>query len=162
MPSLPGLRMKPVNHLPTSHGYRDRIYIIKDVILSLVEYGHLNQTSLIRFCGLNLKKHRSILDELELNAFISRSESSIGHRSITIYRPTQKGIVFCNKIIVPYEKCFQGIKSSTLRSLRETWNQEIVKSERTRIEVIGLSIRSHRNNKVLATLIDHRVFWSCI
>ena len=106
MPSLPGLRTKSVNHLPTSHCYRDRIYIIKDVILSLVEYGYLNQTSLIRFCGLNLKKHRSILDELELNAFISRSESSIGHRTITIYKPTQKGIVFCNKIIVPYEKVF--------------------------------------------------------
>ena len=106
MPSLPGFGTKPINHLSTSHCYRDRIYIIKDVILSLVEYGHLNQTSLIRFCGLNLKKHRSILDELELNAFISRSESLIGHRTITIYKPTKKGIVFCNKIIVPYEKVF--------------------------------------------------------
>lgn len=106
MPSLPGFGTKSINHLSTSHCYRDRIYIIKDVILSLVEYGHLNQTSLIRFCGLNLKKHRSILDELELNAFISRSESLIGHRTITIYKPTQKGIVFCNKIIVPYEKVF--------------------------------------------------------
>ena len=38
----------------------------------------------------------------------------------------------------------------------------MMKSERTRIEVTGLSPRSHRNNKVLATLIDHRVFWSCI
>jgi predicted transcriptional regulator len=106
MPSPPGLGTKPINHLSTSHCYRDRIYIIKDVILSLVEYGHLNQTSLIRFCGLNLKKHRSILDELELNAFISRSESLIGHRTITIYKPTQNGIIFCNKIIVPYEKVF--------------------------------------------------------
>jgi predicted transcriptional regulator len=106
MPSLPGLGMKPINHLSTSHCYRDRIYIIKDIILSLVEYGYLNQTSLIRFCGLNLKKHRSILDELELNAFISRSESLLGHRTITIYKPTKKGIVFCNKIIVPYEKVF--------------------------------------------------------
>jgi hypothetical protein len=61
---------------------------------------------LIRFCGLNLKKHRSILDELEFNAFISRSESTIGHRSITIYKPTRKGIEFCNKIIVPYENVF--------------------------------------------------------
>ena len=106
MSSLPGPRTKPVNHLPTSHCYRDRIYIIKDIILHLTEYGYLNQTSLIRFCGLNLKKHRSILDDLELNAFISRGESSIGHRIITIYKPTQKGIEFCNKIIVPYEKVF--------------------------------------------------------
>jgi predicted transcriptional regulator len=106
MASLHGLGTKPPNHLPTSHCYRDRIYIIKDVILHLVEYRYLNQTSLIRFCGLNLKKHRSILDELEFNAFISRSESTIGHRSITIYKPTQKGIEFCNKIIVPYENVF--------------------------------------------------------
>ena len=81
-------------------------------------------TSSIRFCGSNLKKHRLILDEPELNAFISRSESSIGHRTITIYKPTQKGIVFCNKIIEPYEKCFQGIKADTEIS-REMWNQEM-------------------------------------
>ena len=43
--------------------YRDRIYIVKDIILKLVEYGELNQTALISFCGLNLKKHRSIFDE---------------------------------------------------------------------------------------------------
>jgi hypothetical protein len=39
----------------------------------------------------------------------------------------------------------------------EPWNQKMVKSERTKIKVIGLSLRSHRNNKVLVTLIDHRV-----
>ena len=33
----------------------------------------------------------------------------------------------------------------------------MVKSERTKIKVIGLSLRSHRNNKVLVTLIDRRV-----
>lgn len=115
MSSLQGLGTKPVNHLPPSHCYRDRIYIIKDVILHLVEYGYLNQTSLIRFCGLNLKKHRPILDELEFNAFISRSESSIGHRTITIYRPTQKGIEFCNRIIIPYEKVFPREKKQQIK-----------------------------------------------
>jgi len=139
MASLHGLGTKPPNHLPTSHCYRDRIYIIKDVILHLVEYRHLNQTSLIRFCGLNLKKHRSILDELEFNAFISKSESTIGHRSITIYKPTQKGIEFCNKIIVPYENVFprdkkqQNIESSKIN----------MESALSRNEVMGNKSRDH-------------------
>jgi predicted transcriptional regulator len=38
--------------------YRDRIYIVKDVILKLVEYSELNQTALVSFCGLNLKNTR--------------------------------------------------------------------------------------------------------
>jgi len=145
MASLQGLGTKPPNHLPTSHCYRDRIYIIKDVILHLVEYGYLNQTSLIRFCGLNLKKHRSILDELEFNAFISRSESMIGHRSITIYKPTQKGIEFCNKIIVPYEKVFprdkkqQNIEISK-RNMESTESRNEVRVNKNRDHSIITSI----------------------
>ena len=58
--------------------YRDRIYIVKDIILKLVEYGELNQTALISFCGLNLKKHRSIFDELEYNELIIKKEIQTG------------------------------------------------------------------------------------
>jgi predicted transcriptional regulator len=72
--------------------YRDRIYIVKDIILKLVEYGELNQTSLISFCGLNLKKHKPILDDLELNELICRGEIQFGKRMVTVYRPTQKAI----------------------------------------------------------------------
>ena len=36
-----------------SQPYRDRIYIVKDIIMKLVEYGELNQTALVSFCGLN-------------------------------------------------------------------------------------------------------------
>lgn len=100
--------------------YRDRVYIIKDIILKLVDYGTLNQTSLISFCGLNLKKHRSILFELELNELISRSETTSGHRTITIYKPTQKGIEFCNKIIEPYEKMFPRQRQQSKSSDIET------------------------------------------
>ena len=39
-----------------SRKYRDRIYIIKDIILTLSEYGQLNQTALFSFCGLNISK----------------------------------------------------------------------------------------------------------
>src|SRR5689334_17934465 len=86
--------------------YRDRIYIVKDIILKLVEYGELNQTALVSFCGLNLKKHKSILEELESNGLISRQESVAGKRTVTIYRPTPKGLDFCRNILEPYEHMF--------------------------------------------------------
>ncbi len=86
--------------------YRDRIYIVKDVILKLVEYGELNQTALVSFCGLNLKKHKPILDDLEYNELIERKEMMIGKRTVATYRPTQKGITFCREILEPYEKMF--------------------------------------------------------
>jgi predicted transcriptional regulator len=86
--------------------YRDRIYIVKDVILKLVEYGELNQTALVSFCGLNLKKHKPILEDIERNELIERREATIGKRTITIYRPTLKGMEFCRVILEPYEKMF--------------------------------------------------------
>jgi predicted transcriptional regulator len=86
--------------------HRDRIYIIKDVILKLVEYGELNQTALVSFCGLNLKKHKNIFDDLESNDLISRNEISYGKRTTAMYKPTQKGIEFCRSILEPYEKMF--------------------------------------------------------
>ena len=86
--------------------YRDRIYIVKDVILKLVEYGELNQTALVSFCGLNLKKHKSILEDIEHNDLIEIREATIGKRTVTIYRPTQKGMAFCKDILEPYEKMF--------------------------------------------------------
>ncbi|TLX84746.1 MAG: hypothetical protein E6K98_01910 [Thaumarchaeota archaeon] len=91
--------------------YRDRIYIIKDIILMLVQYGELNQTALVSFCGLNLKKHKPILDELEANNLITSVEQSLGKRIITIYKPTSKGIEFCKTILEPYENVFPRKKS---------------------------------------------------
>ncbi|MFL6491119.1 MAG: winged helix-turn-helix domain-containing protein [Nitrososphaera sp.] len=86
--------------------YRDRIYIVKDVILKLVEYGELNQTALVSFCGLNLKKHKPVLEDIERNELIERRETTIGKRTVTIYRPTQKGMSFCRDILEPYERMF--------------------------------------------------------
>ena len=93
--------------------YRDRIYIIKDIILILVQYGELNQTALVSFCGLNLKKHKSILDELEANNLIQSEQRHLGKRIITIYKPTPKGIEFCKTILDPYENLFPRKKSDT-------------------------------------------------
>ena len=92
--------------------YRDRIYIVKDLILKLIEHNELNQTTLLSFCGLNLKKHKSILDELESSEFISKTELPYGKRRMVIYKPTRKGIEFCTNILEPYEKVFPRRKTS--------------------------------------------------
>jgi predicted transcriptional regulator len=100
--------------------YRDRIYIVEDIILKLVEHGELNQTALVSFCGLNLKKHRCILDELQVNGFINKSESPFGRRIVAIYKPTQKGIEFCRSILEPYEKMFPRRKESVIYNNNNT------------------------------------------
>ena len=95
--------------------YRDRIYIVKDIILTLAEYGQLNQTSLFSFCGLNITKHKQILDNLEQNEMIQRVEIKEGKRIITIFKVTHTGMIFCNEIIEPFEKLFpRGGRPSTL------------------------------------------------
>lgn len=104
----------------SSSSYRDRIYIIKDVILKLVEYGELNQTALISFCGLNLKKHKPILDDLEENDMVARKEVTIGRRTVAFYRPTQKGVAFCKDILEPYEKVFPRRKEEG-KSENDNW-----------------------------------------
>jgi predicted transcriptional regulator len=93
--------------------YRDRIYIVKDIMLKLMEHNELNQTTLLSFCGLNLKKHKSILDDLESNEFVSKNELPYGKRRIIIYKPTRKGIEFCTNILEPYERVFPRRKTSS-------------------------------------------------
>ena len=102
--------------------YRDRIYIVKDVILKLVEYGELNQTALVSFCGLNLKKHKSILEDIEYNDLVERREVTLGKRTITMYRPTQKGMAFCRDILEPYEKMFPRRKDEV--AVNDTYVEE--------------------------------------
>ncbi len=104
--------------------YRDRIYIVKDVILKLVEYGELNQTALVSFCGLNLKKHKSILEDIEDNGLIEKAETTIGRRIVTMYRPTQKGIAFCRDILEPYEKMFPRRKDEIKKNVDDNNNND--------------------------------------
>ena len=86
--------------------YRDKIYIIKDIILKLVEYGELNQTALVSFCGLNMTKHKPLIDELEAKQLISKNLILVGKRAITVYKPSLKGLEFCKSILEPYEIMF--------------------------------------------------------
>ena len=103
--------------MTVSKKYRDRIYIIKDIILTLSEYGKLNQTSLFSFCGLNITKHKQILENLEQNEMIQRIESIEGKRTVTIFKVTQKGMDFCNEIIEPFEKLFPRSGRSNIDNL---------------------------------------------
>lgn len=89
-----------------SHEYRDRIYIRKDIILKLTEHGELNQTSLLSYCGLNLMKHKDILESLEKKGFIKRTEQAWGNKKIIKFSVTQKGREFSKLILEPYEDMF--------------------------------------------------------
>lgn len=101
--------------------YRDRIYIIEDIILKLAEYGELNQTALISFCGLNLKKHKAILDEMESNNLIARKERLVGKKSVSVYMVTSEGIGFFNTILAPYEKMFPRRRNQGESTLDSKW-----------------------------------------
>ena len=90
----------------SSHEYRDRIFIRKDIILKLAEYGELNQTSLLSYCGLNLVKHKDILDDMEAKGIITKAEEPWGNKRIIKYRVTEKGRQFCRLILEPYEEMF--------------------------------------------------------
>ena len=98
------LNERPIVTIPRY--YRDRIYIVKDIILKLVEYGELNQTALISCCGLNFKKHSPILDKLESKGLIRRHQMDTGKRVVTTYSPTQQGLEFSRRILEPYEIMF--------------------------------------------------------
>lgn len=89
-----------------SHEYRDRVYIRKDIILKLTEYGELNQTSLLSYCGLNLVKHKDILDDMEAKNIIKKTEEPWGNKRIIKYSVTEKGREFCRLILDPYEEMF--------------------------------------------------------
>ena len=89
-----------------SHEYRDRIYIRKDIILKLTEHGEMNQTSLLSYCGLNLMKHKDILDSLEKKGFIKRTEEPWGNKKMIRYSVTEKGRDFCKLVLDPYEEMF--------------------------------------------------------
>lgn len=99
--------------MSSARGYRDKAYIIKDIILTLGEYGELNQTALLSFCGLNLTKHRSILEDLESHEMIKREDRVMGKRTIAIFKATPKGFEFCRNILDPYEELFPRKSHST-------------------------------------------------
>ncbi len=89
---------------------RDRTYIRKDIMFMLGEYGELNLTRLIGYCGLNMTKHKEILDEMEKKELITKTEEPWGSKTIRKYKLSPKGLDFCREILEPYEKMFPRTK----------------------------------------------------
>lgn len=88
------------------HEYRDRIYIRKDILLKLYEYGELNQSKLMSYCGLNNVKHREIIDDMVRKEIINRREEAWGSKTIIKYMVSEKGRGILREILEPYEEFF--------------------------------------------------------
>ena len=88
------------------HEYRDRIYIRKDILLKLYEYGELNQSKLMSYCGLNNVKHKGILDDMVEKEMIIRTEEPWGNKTVIKYRVSEKGNDILREILEPYESLF--------------------------------------------------------
>jgi predicted transcriptional regulator len=89
------------------HAHRDRIFIRKDIILNLSEFGELNQSQLMSYCGLNNVQHRPIINELVEKGLIIRFEEPWGEQNRIIkYRVSEKGKEIARAIFEPYELLF--------------------------------------------------------
>jgi predicted transcriptional regulator len=97
------------------HEYRDRIYIRKDVILKLSEYGELNQSKLMSYCGLNNVKHKRIIDDMVSKGLIVRFEEPWGNKTIIKYKVSEKGREILREVLEPYEVLFPRGKADDNR-----------------------------------------------
>ena len=88
------------------HEYRDRIYIRKDILFKLYEYGELNQSKLMSYCGLNNVKHKEILDSMVKKELIIRTEEAWGSKRIIKYKVSEKGRDILREVLEPYESLF--------------------------------------------------------
>lgn len=86
--------------------YRDRIYIRKDILLKLYEYGEMNQSRLMSICGLNNVKHKGILDSMVSKQMIERREEAWGSKTIFKYKIAQKGKILLEEVLQRYEDLF--------------------------------------------------------
>ena len=75
-------------------------------MFKLYEYGELNQSKLMSYCGLNNVKHKEIIDDLVEKELIVRTEESWGNKTIIKYRVSQKGREILKEILEPYEALF--------------------------------------------------------
>jgi predicted transcriptional regulator len=78
----------------------------KDILLKLYEYGELNQTKLMSYCGLNNVKHREILDDMVAKGLIIRAEERWGNTIVLKYKASEKGMLILKELLQPYEELF--------------------------------------------------------
>lgn len=76
------------------------------MLLKLFEYGELNQSKLMSFCGLNNVKHKEILDDMVQKGIIERNVEPRGNKSIIKYKISQKGREIFKNVLEPYENLF--------------------------------------------------------
>jgi predicted transcriptional regulator len=88
------------------HEYRDRIFIRKDILLKLYEYGNLNQTKLMSYCGLNNVKHKELLEDMVKKGLIYKAEEAWGTKAIINYKISEKGREILREVLEPYESLF--------------------------------------------------------
>jgi predicted transcriptional regulator len=88
------------------HEYRDRIFIRKDILLKLFEYGNLNQTKLMSYCGLNNVKHKELLEDMVKKGLIYKVEEAWGTKAIINYKISEKGREILKAVLEPYELLF--------------------------------------------------------
>ena len=94
------------------HEYRERIYIRKDIMMKLYEYGELNQSKLLSYCGLNPVRHKEILDEMVISGLINRTEEAWGNKIIIKYKASEKGNQVLKQLLEPYEELFPRSEES--------------------------------------------------
>jgi len=94
----------------------------KDILLKLYQYGEINQTKLMSYCGLNNVKHREILDDMVDKGLIVRRQEHWGDTAVIMYKASERGIKILRELLQPYEELFP----------RGTKNPEKEKSERGR------------------------------
>lgn len=75
-------------------------------MLKLYEYGELNQSKLMSYCGLNNVKHKVIIDDLVEKELIARIEQPWGNKTIIKYSISEKGRKILRQILEPYEALF--------------------------------------------------------
>jgi predicted transcriptional regulator len=75
-------------------------------MFKLYEYGELNQSKLISYCGLNNVKHKEIIDDLVDKELIARIEEPWGNKTIIKYKLSEKGRDILRQILEPYEALF--------------------------------------------------------
>jgi predicted transcriptional regulator len=75
-------------------------------MFKLYEYGELNQSRLMSYCGLNNVKHKEIIDDLVEKDLIVRTIESWGSKTIIKYRVSEKGRQILKEILEPYETLF--------------------------------------------------------
>ena len=74
--------------------------------MKLYEYGELNQSKLMSYCGLNNVKHREIIEEMVKKEIILRTEEAWGNKTIIKYKVSEKGRQILREILEPYEEFF--------------------------------------------------------